>query len=241
MNTDSSEGQGEIVRRGPPVNDLASRTAFRERLLSAVENNPNVPPHRSGMQTWVLDEFHKRDEMLTLESVSKWFRGAGRPSTARGEMLAEILGVDAGWLLHGVNSAVTTRDVRARNALADGAVNLVAGLIQMDRGVIAFPEEGDKLAVRESIDLYAILRGVRYSIHVAVGEIEDSVIRFSLPRSDAVLPILVVRNGHFNFDLYEVRPEVAERHGRFVRGALEIEVPLDSDGLRPITSFVERL
>jgi len=141
-------------------------------------------------------------------------------------------------VVDGANVALSDRDRRARNALANGAVNLVAGMIQMDGATIAFPDEDDQEARRKQIDLYAIIRGARYSFHVAVGEAQESGIAFTLPKVQAVVFLGLVARGGFRYDLFEIDQAMLEG-GKFSRGAIELVIP--EGDLRQIAGFRERI
>ena len=95
--------------------------------------------------------------------------------------LASVLEVDEAWLSLGIAPDVGPKERRARNAVADGAVNVLAGLIQMNQGHVAFPPANDPRA--EYVDLYAIIRGAQLAIHVALAqEASDGVYRFDIPK-----------------------------------------------------------
>ena len=81
--------------------------------------------------------------------------------------LSKLLGVDEAWLSLGISSDLPPKQREARNAVADGAVNVLAGLVQMNGGHCAFPSETDPR--RDYVDLYAIVRGTQLSIHVSLG------------------------------------------------------------------------
>src|SRR5690349_18041544 len=127
--------------------DLALCKAFGRRLISAMDNNPNVPPPNYGRLDWLVDQLERRNITVTRQSVSRWTPGEVMPMPDRVDALAQILSVDAAWLMGGGDDFTTVRDRRAHNALASGAVNLVAGLIQMGGGTVAFAEHGDAAAV----------------------------------------------------------------------------------------------
>jgi hypothetical protein len=216
---------------------------FAERLTRTADMNPNVPPMRSGRLTYIRDELSKRNPgqaPISLESVRKWFSGEAMPHKDRVEHLAEILRVDAAWLMLGEEGQDTPQQRRARNAMVDGAVNVVAGLAQMDGAVVAFPEDDDRFALAQHIDLYAIIRGANYPLHVIVAEEqENGQLVFSVPTDlRNTVPIGVVRLEAFNFSVFEITDEAIELGTPGQRG--KIEVNARSQGVREITSFKER-
>ena len=211
---------------------------FAERLNRAADLNPNVPPLRSGRLTYVQDELSKGGIKVSLETIRKWFSGESMPHKTRWEALAEIMKADQSWLIHGTND-VTPSERRVRNALVGGAVNFVAGLIQMDGATVAFPDEDDRYAIADHIDLTAIIRGASYAIHVIVAEERDSGPVFSVPTDlRNTVPIGVVRHEGFNFSIYEIT-DMALGLGKPGRTG-RIEVDVREDGVREIESFRDR-
>jgi hypothetical protein len=211
---------------------------FADRLNKAADLNPNVPPLRSGRLTYIQDEMEKRGMTVSLETVRKWFSGESMPHKSRWETISEILKVDQAWLIHGTED-VTPSERRLRNAMADGAVNFVAGLMQMDGATVAFPDDGDRYAIQDHIDLTAIIRGASYAIHVIVAEERDSGPVFSVPTElRHTVPIGVVRHEGFNFSVYEIT-DMAIGLGKPGRTG-RIEVDIREDGVREIESFRDR-
>lgn len=213
---------------------------FQERLVKTADMNPNVPPMRSGRLTYIQEELRKRGHEVSLESVRKWFSGESKPHESRAAILAEILRVDEAWLMLGIESSTTPQQRRARNALVDGAVNLVAGLMQMDGATIAFPDEDDRYALSQHIDLQAIIRGASYPIHVVVAEErENGQCIFSVPTDlRNTVPIGVLRLDGFNFSIYEITDVAIEMGTPGRQGKIEVNVR--DEGVREIQSFKER-
>src|SRR5215217_1878741 len=212
--------------------------AIAKRLNAAFEAHPHAPALHSGRYSWLQSEFAKRGIRVSVEAMRQWFLGHSRPNDKKMETLAEMLGVDRTWLELGHDSGVTQRDRRARNAMATGAVNLVAGLIQMGGGHVAFPDEDDARAERENVDMMAIIRGASYSFHIAVGEEVDGTLRFAVPtRHDEVVVIGVVMDG-FVARLFEITPEDIE--GAPQRRGATIEVVAAAEDLKAIETFARR-
>lgn len=154
--------------------------------------------------------------------------------------IAQLLEVDVAWLSLGVDHSLQPRERKVRNAMADGAVNVIAGLIQMDGGHPAFPESSDKDAQKNHVDLHAIIKGAKYDLHISLGEVEGSNIRFAIPTTyDQVLVLGVVKRG-FEIDVFEIPAESIEagqRHG----GSIEVVVAEADARQRRIESFKNRL
>jgi hypothetical protein len=121
-------------------------------------------------------------------------------------------------------------------------VNLVAGLIQMDGGHPAFPQEADEATARH-VDLHAIIKGAKYDLHISLGSLDEETGErtFMVPHQaeDSVLLLGVIRRG-FTIEVYEITSDdvaAGERRG------VAVEVFLDSSQatLRRIDSFANRL
>jgi hypothetical protein len=213
---------------------------FADRINKTADLNPNVPPLRSGRLVYIRNELKKHGTEVSLESVRKWFSGESMPHHSRATLLAEILKVDEGWLLFGTDPSSTPTQRRLRNAMNDGAVNFVAGLAQMDGATVAFPEDDDRYAMAQHIDLHAIIRGASYAIHVVVAEERDNGrMVFAVPTDlRNTVPIGVVRQEGFNFSLYEITPIALEMGQPGKTG--KVEVDLREEGVRELLSFKER-
>ena len=146
---------------------------FARRVAQACEASGLVPAANYGRLNWFQKQYADRFGVeIATETVRKWFAGETKPRPQALRQLAEILQVDEAWLSLGTASDAKGRKP-VQDATASGAVNLVAGLVQMDGGTIAFPEPDDKRAEAENIHLYAIIRGAQYPLHIVVGEQAD--------------------------------------------------------------------
>lgn len=201
---------------------------FAQRLEMACDQYALCPPLHKGRYQWIVDEFGRRfNESITTETVRKWSKGEARPKQDKNALLAQLLQVDPTWLYMGIDADLEPRERKARNAMASGVVNVVAGLIQMDGGTPAFPEE------EGVVDIHAIIKGAAYSFHVALG----SGRRFVVPTKYETAVVLgVIRDG-MSFRIYELTPEIIETGPRR-GGSIEIELPR---GVKPISGFDRRL
>jgi hypothetical protein len=171
-----------------------------------------------------------------VESVRKWFAGEAKPRPDKTKLLAELLQVDVGWLQIGIDPGMAPRERKIRNATVDGAVNMIAGFIQMDGGFPAFPTESDKRAQADNIDIHAIIRGAKYDFHIALANDDGS---FTIPtKHEGVIVLGVVRDG-FLVEVFEISPEAIEEHGRKHGGSIEVVVPTEK--LKRIESFANRI
>lgn len=207
---------------------------FAKRLDQACDTHPMIPAKNAGRQVWFKRELMRRfDISVSTETVRKWFSGEAKPREAKAVKIAELLGVDPAWLTLGVNGGLAPRERKVLNAMADGAVNLVAGLIQMDGGHPALPSEGDV-----DVDLHAIIRGAKYDLRVVLGEHRGQNIHFAVPINSENLVVLGVVKRGFNIEIFEITLEqlvAGERRAGFV------ELEASPNSFRRIESFANRL
>lgn len=187
---------------------------FSHRLRQACENNPNVPDLNHGRLAWFADEFDSRYGVtVTGETVRKWLAGLARPHPhSKVEQLAEILRVDVAWLATGARQNVTRKQIEAKRSTASGAVNVVAGLIQMSGGHPAFPKDDDAFAKDNHIDLYAILRGVQHAIHVTVAG-PNGKVEIPVDMDNAKIVVLMPK-AELTFEVYRVTREAFRTVGK---------------------------
>jgi transcriptional regulator with XRE-family HTH domain len=212
-----------MIRPGRPAGQNAD---FIARLTQACDElSGHIPAHGEGQQTFI-----QRKIGVSREAVSKWFSGDSRPSPNYMRELAAILDVDEAWLSLGAASEIPAKERRARNAEADGAVNLVAGLIQMNGGTVAFPSNADKQTAY--IDMYAIIRAAQFGIHVALArEVSPRVYKVNVPLLFEDCTIVgVVRKAPLRVDLLNMTHSMIERHKVREGPAYEIQVKLREAG-----------
>lgn len=234
-----------------PVQRNARDRPFALRLQKACDQNSHVPAYNHGRQAWVRQQLDQRfDTSVSNETVSKWFTGVARPRPDKIRLLAKLLDVDEAWLALGVEPELDPRERKIRNAMADGAVNVVAGFIQMTGGHPAFPEEGDPRArAGARIDLYAIIKGAHYSLHVASAQEDGEAYRFAIPYGhEECVVIGVVQREPLQCDFLELAPDLVNTHGLRRSGHIEVTVQArggdfvtEGDVWRRITTFGERL
>jgi len=184
--------------------------AFAKRLETACEGNPHCPTdqHR-GKQKWIydklLEEFGVR---VSPEAVRKWFYGESRPRPKIMSYVARLLEVDEAWLSLGIKPDLTPVERKQHNAMAQGAVNLVAGMIQLAGGHIAFPEDG-------SAQILAIVKGKPLSIDVvrprSIGQ--DQFKAFVPSNIEGKHVIAVLEEERFGYQLLDLTPDVIRSAG----------------------------
>jgi hypothetical protein len=216
---------------------------FARRLHQAADANPQVPPMNYGRLTWVREHLASRfGQTVALESVRKWFSGDAKPRDAKVKNLAILLEVDEPWLSLGSAPDLDRPSAKRSSANASGAVNIVAGVIQLEGGSVAFPAEDDSRSAMKHIDLYAIIKGAQYAIHVSVGRLVDGNVRFVVPLShDEVVQIGVLpREGAFEIWLVDLSDEIdAETPKR--GGGYEVTMTVAEAQAKRITTFTKRL
>lgn len=194
--------------------------AFSDRLERALKDHPDVPDGL-GKQKWIRDGLRAKYGIeVSAQSVSKWLKGSDGGSRPRDVLvpLANLLGVDPGWLATGFKNqevadtpvhpahlgkpvpsvdpvpapqpaakpapAVEPKSAPTQSAgdqdLASfqrGARNLVAGMVQMAGGTVAFPQG-------ELADMLAFLDGKSLMVNVIPGvQLNRSNYRFEVPNS----------------------------------------------------------
>lgn len=204
---------------------------FAKRIESAANGHNLCPAMHSGRLTWVQRELKSRfGEEISVETVRKWFAGEAKPRPEKTAMLAELFQVDVAWLQIGVQADLTPRERKQRSDMAEGAVNLVAGLIQMDGGHPAFPD------TTGTVDLHAIIRGAKYDLVIRLADESGG---FSVPVDHTDTIVLGVVKQGFAVEVYEIPEDVIERDGVRRGGSIEVKVPLKK--LRRIDTFTQRL
>lgn len=206
---------------------------FSKRLQIAMENNPNCPPKYHGERVWLVERLLSLGVSVGKESIRKWVEGEAQPTNDKMPILAEALGVDAQWLMFGDTGA----EPAAHSFDAGALTNLVAGLIALDGGTIAFPAEGTG---DQNVHLHAILRGANYPLHIVAGEPDGDMLTFRVPPARKGLIVLgVVRRSWAEFEVYEIDDQVIADLGEYERGASVVRGP--GTAFRRITTFRERL
>ncbi|RVC70409.1 hypothetical protein EN759_04125 [Mesorhizobium sp. M00.F.Ca.ET.038.03.1.1] len=212
-----------------------------KRLVDSCDGNPEVPPINFGRLKWFVEQLEKHGVKVAAETVRKWFAGETMPRQAAAKALAQILKVDEGWLLTGKSPDFSELQLRTHNRVVGGAVNLVAGFIQLASGSPSFPEDDDALAKANQINLYAIIKGAHYRLHVT-GIVGEKGGYFFVPNEtrNGTIVLGVVPIGQFQVAIYELDWPTIEKEGsRKVNG---YEVRLSNTApFKEIRTFAERL
>ncbi|QPC91508.1 hypothetical protein [Mesorhizobium sp. INR15] len=214
---------------------------FGRRLERACDGNPDVPQLNHGRLGWFTDQLAKHNVKVSVETIRKWFAGETRPRHLAMIALARILTVDESWLTTGKSPEFTDTQRKMHNVVAGGAVNLVAGFIQMDGGHPSFPDENDSLSTASKIDLYAIIRGAHYRFHINTVLGEDGEQYFLVPHAarEGAIVLGVVPMKGFAVRIYELDWDTIEKVG--TRKSHAFEVKLEGSTFKEIKSFADRL
>ncbi|AEG53188.1 hypothetical protein Sinme_1443 [Sinorhizobium meliloti AK83] len=137
--------------------------------------------------------------------------------------IARVLEVDEAWLSLGITPKATPREQRKQNATAAGAVNLVAALIQLSGGNIAFPE-------KDGPDLFAIVHGKHHNITVRLADrSEKSTIQVPVKTNTLIAVTPTDRPTVYKF--FRIPSEAVEKFGSNRGGYSDLEVVYRSDGM----------
>lgn len=198
--------------------------AFARRLNKACEDHPHCPTDQyRGKQKWVYEGLEREFGVkVSAEAVRKWFSGESRPRPKVMAFLARLLDVDEAWLSLGIVPEISPQEKMRRNALANGGVNLLAGLIQLAGGNIAFPESED-----EGVDIYAILGGKQFHLDVAIplptGRFEYKVVvRDKLERKHFIIVVQDEEQTISGIRLIHLPAEVVAQYGNLRGGYREL-------------------
>lgn len=238
-----------LQRKTPPepAPRLIRDKAFARRINEACDQNKHVPAYNFGRLSWVRDHLISEHRVkVSIETVRKWFAGESRPRPDKMRKLAALLKVDEAWLSLGITPEMAPDARSAFNAAASGAVNLVAGLIQLNGGHPAFPEEGDERG--KNSNLYAIIKGKSHDFYVTLGHEDDGSFLFTLPADHAnSVCIGVVQTGPLRCDFIRFDSNLLDKHADNKGGFAEVTVKRDGgeyatrrDHWEKIKTFKER-
>jgi hypothetical protein len=203
-------------------NGIIREKAFARRLAQACSNHPRAPSGH-GQQTWVrkamLESFAIK---VSPEGIRKWFAGEARPRPKTMSKLAQLLSVDEAWLSLGITPVAEPRAKNKMNALANGAVNLVAGQIQLAGGTIAFADGDD------DHDIFAIVKGkqVAISVKLVSDQLKSTV---SIVSTDKPTILVLPTFNKTVFRFFRVPSNLTQEFGENRGGYTEIELDVSAD------------
>lgn len=184
---------------------------FLRRLEIACENNAHCP-NDYGKQKWIREQIEiKHKQRFSAEAVSKWFGGASRPTVKTMGLLASALEVDEAWLSLGKTPDFTATEKKRHTLWSDGSVNLLAGMIMLNGGQIAFNEDEE-----QEMDFFSIIHGKHYSIKAAAGIQQDDKVLFVLPKNtDRLLNLGIIGSDTFSgVNVIKLPNDIIQKYGR---------------------------
>ncbi len=203
---------------------IVENKAYSKRLENAILQHSQAPDGH-GRQKWLRDQIETRfNTKLSPEAIRKWFAAESKPRANVNRMIAQILEVDEAWLSLGITPDASLSEKRQQSFIASGAVNLVAGMIQMNNGHIAFPDE------EGAVDLYAIVRGKQHSVVVRTGAIKDGSIHITVPpQHEKSVVLCVVQREPTSYAIVRIPADVIHKSGTKKGGYLELEIVVSRD------------
>jgi transcriptional regulator with XRE-family HTH domain len=193
--------------------------AFAARLQQAIAAHP-LAPEGHGSLTWLRNRLEEAGTSLSINTIHKWATGQSRPRHDKLLALAASLGVDEAWLSVGSSPAPDPKLRKDQVRRAEGAALVLAGLVRLAGGSIAFPGEDDTLASENHIHLYAIINAEQVRVTTAPGAREGDTVVFNVPRpvgNNKVVGVLGDLAHVAAFDLTDASPEICEVHEGFTR------------------------
>lgn len=207
-----------------PTQVVIRHKEFAKRLATACENHPRAPD-KHGRQIWLKTRLETQFHVtVSREAVRKWFSGEAKPKPKMMSLVARALSVDEAWLALGVSPNTRNEDKLRKNALASGAVNLVAAQLQLAGSSIAFPD------TTTHFDLYAIVKGHQQNISVRLADdAENFVVNFPLKVEIAIVVLRTEDPTVFRF--FRITEDAYSNEGKVRGDYLEVECSYVADRL----------
>lgn len=116
---------------------------FSRRLQQALDTSPHAPAGQYGRLTWLQRELEKQAGVsVSVNTAHKWYHGMSLPRPDNIRAIARVLKVDEVWLSLGRSPQPSAEPATVQVGRANGAVLLVAGVIELAGGRVTFPSEG---------------------------------------------------------------------------------------------------
>lgn len=184
--------------------------AFARRLKQASDAQ-DVPPKNFGRYPYFAERLG-----VSTETVRRYFAGEAIPRREKMEKIAVMLGIEVTWLSMGVTSGVSSDDRKKSRQFANGAVGLVANLIQLEGGSVSV-----KNNQQDPSSFHAIIGGHLLNYVVVAAEAsadEDWIVRVPMLEPEQLL-IVVFYHGRMVFDLVQVPQSLVKLHGKGKTGS----------------------
>lgn len=197
-------------KRAYPKYKLADRESFGVRLTKACEEAPHIiPPIHQGRNNWFVHRLSTDyDFEITREGVRKWFAGEAMPRPEIVLAIADLLGIDPGWLMFGSHGLAKKKDIRSIVS-DEGAVNLIIGIVQMSGGSVAMSDDNSQA------DIFAIIERRQHRLFARLAsDIGNGKFKVEVPNSyKGAVVIGVIQKGFGSFDLVALKSDVIDAHG----------------------------
>lgn len=183
---------------------------FAKRLTEISDRHSRIPALNKGRLTYISREFMVRGGIkLPLETVRKWYAGEAKPRSKNMQMLTEIVDSNVVYLSLGLDPGLDSKTRQFVRRQATGAVNILAGYVQIAGGNAIYPDDKDPRA--GYIDLTIIHDNQQRAVHVALGTLDGDSVAFSIPREyQQVTLIGAVPAGDFNIDFVELPTRILD-------------------------------
>lgn len=189
---------------------------FSRRLQQALDSHPHAPAGQYGRLTWLQRELEKQSgTKVSVNTVHKWYHGTSLPRPDNIRAIARVLKVDEVWLTLGRSPQPSAEPVEVQVGRANGAVLIVAGLIELAGGRVTFPTE------KAQPHLQANLGTARFAATVVVGNEADGQISCLVPEPVGSSRVLLLRARvgrnapSVAFDIYDITAAPRQTFGGY--------------------------
>lgn len=213
-----------------PILDDTPRIEFAKRLNSLCDKPGGmVPPLNKGRLIWIKDQLESRFGIeIGKETVRKWLSGSTIPSHETLIALAQIFDVDEGWLTFGSKSGVDPSKRNTKMLHENGAITVVAGLLQLSGYFCAFPDETDK---NKSVDLYGFKNQRNHKIVARQMLPASGKYRIEIPNDYKGMAIIGMLYEDFEtLELVKIPENVIDQHGTARGPYIELSLTNKGDG-----------
>lgn len=196
-----------------PASLTVLHEAFARRMKQACDANSDIPAMNDGRLVWMQQKMEYEGHEVSLQTVMRWYYGASMPRQKKLIGLAKVLSVSPSWLSLGRDERSKV-DSTSRTISTEGAVNALAGHMQMAGVACAFPERDDSRG--DLVHFYSIIAGRQHPIHVASGATDDTQGRvvFQVPvRHSKAVVMLVVPIDQKTIEVWHVPSNVIDASG----------------------------
>lgn len=199
---------------------------FAARLAQACDADQKIPPAHFGRQAFIAKKLE-----VSEESASKWFKGTARPRAIKMQQLAELLGVDTGWLAFGQKPAMSRKEMALASRKTEGVVHLALGMSMLSGASCARPSEADSR--KSFVDYYMILENEQIAVHAALArEVSPGHYEVLVPAQFRdVNTVAFISLGAARTHMLNMDPDLIEKHKQPKAGAYAITLTAKPGGV----------